>query len=146
MTTPVQERVRREVEDLHRFFVGWFRGDLPASDFEPQFLARFSPDLVFVPPAGRLLGLQDLASMVRDGYASNPDFAVQIRNVTIRRELAGHALLTYEEWQRNALASRPANNGRLATALFTTGEPLRWLHIHETWLPAEVMAADGYDF
>ena len=58
-------------------------------------------------------------------------------------------LATYEEWQRNALASTPPDNGRVATVLFEDDraeDRLRWLHIHETWLPEEVMAAGPYDF
>jgi hypothetical protein len=55
-------------------------------------------------------------------------------------------LATYEEWQRNALASKPADNGRIATVVFKIGDPLKWVHIHETWLPEAVMAPDDYDF
>ena len=142
----LEDRVRREVEDLHAFFVGWFSGALAADVFEDAFLARFAPDLVFVPPAGRLLGRDDLAGAVRAGHDSNPDFRVRIRNVVLRRELPGFAIATYEEWQRNALASTPPDNGRLATVVFAVGERLRWCHIHETWLPADVMAAGPYDF
>ena len=47
---------RRELEGLHEFFCGWFSGRLPEIDFESRFLARFSPDLVFIPPAGRRHG------------------------------------------------------------------------------------------
>ena len=142
----IQERVRREVGELHEFFVGWFSGALPENAFEAGFSLRFSEDLVFIPPAGRLLGLSDLSTSVRSGYATNPDFRVRIRAVQVQRELDGFVLATYEEWQRNALASSPRDNGRLATVLFAVGERLRWLHIHETWLPPEVMAAGPYDF
>ena len=146
MTTSIQDRIRQEIEGLHAFFVGWFRGTLPQSDFESAFLTRLSPDLTFIPPAGRLLGMGDLASLVRDRYASNPDFAIQIRRVTVQREFDQHILATYEEWQRNALASQPPDNGRIATVLFASSDPLRWMHIHETWLPEDVMTAGPYDF
>ena len=69
-----------------------------------------------------------------------------MRAFQVRREFDGYLLATYEEWQRNGLASTPFDNGRLATVFFATGERLRWLHIHETWLPQEVMAAGPYDF
>ena len=64
----------------------------------------------------------------------------------VRLELSGHVIATYEEWQRNALASTPPDNGRVATAVFERGERLKWLHIHETWVPPEQMAAGPYDF
>lgn len=146
MNNRVLNEVRNEVESLHEFFCDWFTGQLPEEEFERQFLSRFSSDLVFIPPAGNLLGLDDLSASVRAGYASNPDFRIQIRNVTVCREFDGHLIATYEEWQRNALASKPANNGRIASVVFTKGQSLKWLHIHETWLPKENMDADSYDF
>ncbi len=146
MNNSVQVRVRIEIEELHEFFCSWFTGKLPKSDFEAKFLARFSPDLGFIPPAGRLLGLKDISSAVFAAHASNPDFRIQIRKVVVQREFDGYILATYEEWQRNALASKPPDNGRIATVLFSSGDPLKWLHIHETWLPEAIMAADPYAF
>jgi hypothetical protein len=142
----IEDRVRREIEALHEFLVGWFSGAESEDAFESRFLARFSRDLVFIPPAGTLLGLEDLASSVRTAHASNPDFRVAIRRVRVGRELGSHVLATYEEWQRNALASTPPDNGRVATVLFARSERLTWLHIHETWLPGKVMRAGPYDF
>ena len=146
MGVSIEDRVRQEVEDLHHFFYGWFRGELPGESFEPQCSVRFAPELVFIPPAGRLYGLEDLVSMIRDGYGTNPEFRVCIRNVAVRGRFGGYVLATYEEWQRNARASVPADNGRIATVLFAEDDTLRWRHIHETWLPDEVMAAGPYDF
>ena len=142
----IQESVRLEIEALHQFFVGWFTGALPETDFESGFLDRLSSDLILIPPAGRRLDLNDIASAVRDGYASNPQFKIAIRNVQVHRQFENHVMATYEEWQRNALASKPPDNGRLATVLFKGPEPLKWLHIHETWLPPDEMAAGPYDF
>jgi hypothetical protein len=146
LSIAIEERVREEVEALHEFFVRWFSGAVAEETFESGFLSRFSTDLVFIPPAGRLLGLEDLAPSVRAAHASNANFRVAIRRVRVQRELEGHVLATNEEGQRNALASTPADNGRLASVLFTRTEPLQWLHIHETWLPEDVMSAGPYDF
>jgi N-acetylglutamate synthase-like GNAT family acetyltransferase len=139
-------RVREEIESLHSFFVGWFSGALPEHVLTAQFLDRFDPDFLLVPPAGTRLSVADLAGSLRAKHASNPAFRVAIRNVEIKRSFEGHVLATYEEWQRHALASKPPDNGRLATVLFETREPLRWLHIHETWLPEDVQRAGPYDF
>ena len=134
------------IEGLHEFFCEWFGGRVPKSVFESEFLPRFSTHLVFIPPAGRYLGLADLGESIRSGYGSNPEFRVQIREVKVLRQLGRHVLVTYEEWQRNALASTPPNNGRIASVLFESGTRLKWVHIHETWLPREVMERDDYDF
>ena len=149
MTRDIESAVRREVEALHEFFVGWFSGALSEDAFDSGFLDRFDSEFLLIPPAGLLLGLDDLAANVRKNHATNSDFRVAIRNVVVRRTFEGKILATYEEWQRNAAASTPPDNGRVATVLFADhGEaaPLRWLHIHETWLPEAVMTAGPYDF
>ena len=144
--TAIEAEVRTEIEALHEFFVGWFSGALPESEFETGFTKRFDPEFILIPPAGSLLLLGDLVASVRRGHGSNPDFRIAIRNVKVRRELGDHVLATYEEWQRNALASTPPDNARLASVIFKRGSPLRWLHVHETWMPAGVAAAGPYDF
>ena len=142
----MQETVRLEIEALHEFFVGWFTGAVSESAFQSGFLDRMSDELVIIPPAGQRLGLEEIAAAVRDGYASNPQFRIAIRNVRVRWEFDDYVVSTYEEWQRNALASKPPDNGRVATVLFKGPEPLQWLHVHETWLPPDEMAAGPYDF
>ena len=142
----LEDEVRAEIEALHAFFVGWFSGRLAQSEFEAGFLERFDRDFLLVPPAGMLLRLDDLAGSVRSAHATNPDFRIVIRNVTVRRQLDGHVLATYEEWQRNALASTPPDNARIASVLFRDTRPLRWLHVHETWMPEAIARAGPYDF
>jgi hypothetical protein len=138
--------VRTEIEAFHEFFVDWFSGRLPLSQFESGFLDRFATDFLLIPPAGTLLNLEQLSSAVRSAHATNSEFRIAIRNVTILRQFDDHILATYEEWQRNARASTPPENARIATVLFRDERPLRWLHIHETWLPESVARAGPYDF
>lgn len=136
--------MREEIEALHDFFVAWFRGKLPDDDtvFADQFRGRFDSSFVLIPPAGKLLTLDAVARDIRAGHGKNPAFEIEIHHVTVRWQAAGHVLATYEEWQRNARASTPPDNGRIATVLLADdGAALRWLHVHETWLPADVMAA-----
>jgi hypothetical protein len=146
VSSPVLDNIRSEIERLNAFFCGWFTGQLPQEAFDSHFLPRFSRNLVFIPPAGKFLGLGDLGSSIISGYAANPHFRIQIRNVVVHQAFNGHILATYEEWQRNALASQPPDNGRIATVLFEVNDGLKWRHIHETWLPPAVMSAGPYDF
>lgn len=146
MSSEFETRAREEIEALHEFFVGWFSGALGEDAFEAGFLSRFDPAFLLIPPAGTTLSLEELADGVRQSHATNPEFRIAIRNVTLRRVLDRQLLVTYEEWQRNALASTPPDNGRAASVLFEVGERLRWLHVHETWLPEAVMTTGPYDF
>ncbi|MBT8446810.1 MAG: hypothetical protein HKO62_08775 [Gammaproteobacteria bacterium] len=142
------EAVTEEIEALHRFFVGWFGGALPddAALFQREFSARFDPGCVLIPPAGETLDMPLLTDRIRATYATNPSFRIAIRNVQVRHAGDDLVLATYEEWQRHAFKSTPPDNGRVATVLFARRERLTWLHVHETWLPADVMAAGPFDF
>ncbi len=93
-----------------------------------------------------MLTLDEIGTGVRNAYGTNPEFRIAIWNVKILRVLDGYILATYEEWQRNARASTPPDNARIATVLFENAERLHWLHIHETWMPASVVSASSFDF
>jgi hypothetical protein len=84
--------------------------------------------------------------MMREAHGSNPDFRIAIRDVTIRHESDTQVVATYTEWQRNAMNSDNADNGRLTTVMLSRGKPLRWLHVQETWLPEDIATAGPYNF
>lgn len=148
MPLPIEATVQNEIEALHEFFVRWFSCVAPNSDdyFAAEFSRRFDEAFVLIPPAGTMLDLNALTRSIRGAYASNSDFRIAIRHVKVLRQWEDHVLATYEEWQRNALASSPPDNGRVATVLFRVSKTLTWLHVHETWLPQNVMEAGPYDF
>jgi len=146
MNTNIEDAIRTEVEALHERFVGWFTGQLPEAAFETEVLARFDPEFILIPPAGVVLDRDSLGEMLHSAHGSNADFRIAIRNVQLRQKLNGYLLATYEEWQRNALASDPPDNARVASVVFRQTEPLKWLHVQETWLPEAVAAAGPYDF
>ena len=146
MTNELEDIIRTEIEDLHKFFVGWFTGTLDTISFDEGFLARFDSDFLLIPPAGIILSLDELSSSIRNTYDTNPDFRIAIRNVKVQRVLNNEIIATYEEWQRNALASTPPDNARLATVIFRKTEPLAWLHVHETWMPESIQVAGPFDF
>jgi hypothetical protein len=140
------ENVKQEIEALHEFFVGWFSGKLPKSDFNTGFASRFADGFLLIPPAGIVLDLDSLKAGIHEGYGSNPDFRIAIRNVNIRRQTDDYILATYEEWQRNAIESSPPDNARVATVLFTNTEVLKWLHVHETDMPEDQVRSGNFDF
>ncbi len=142
-----------EIIDLHRFFVQWFRGACEDSDrlFEHRLVSRFASDFQIITPGGALFEGAALWSAMRSAWGSNPDFKIEIREVRERRvSTARLVIASYEEWQKNALESTPANNARLSSALLELDDRaphgLRWLHLHETWLPANRVAADLFAF
>ena len=144
-------QVRGEIEQLHIFFVEWFSGVASNEDaaFEARFGVRFDDEFILIPPRGEVLGLNELATSIRRAHGSNRDFRIAIRNVVVRRRTTSLLIATYEEWQRNARASTPPDNARVATVIFSkapSGERLRWLHVHETSMPEQALRAGSFDF
>ena len=52
------------------------------------------------------------------------------------------AVAQYEEWQHNKQESPGVGGGRISTVVFSLGDKLQWLHVHETWLPEDVIQAE----
>lgn len=145
------ELARQEIEALHEFFVDWFGGLIAEDDgvFEQRFSARFSADCELIQPSGDTLTRDTFFRAVKNSYGTSPDFRIEIRNVRVRAELPGdHWLVSYEEWQRNAINSKPADNARAASVLFSRDANgiFQWLHIHETWLPEQATPPERFDF
>jgi len=138
----LEEIVRKEVERMHKFFETWFSGALLREEFDLHFISRFDSDFVLIPPTGTPLGLEELSSRILDGHGSNPSLSISIRNLMVRCAAGDQILATYEEWQRNPMAS-PSENVRVATVLLKNRNPLLWLHVHETWLPAVEELSQG---
>jgi len=145
----LEKAVSTEIEALHGFFISWFGGRRPESEleFDTDFAARLDKSFILVQPAGVTLQKDELLAAIRSGYGSNAEFRIAIRAVKVRQAFGAHVLVTYEEWQRNAKASEPADNARVATVLFRIErDRLHWLHVHETWLPHDIMEVGPYDF
>ena len=144
---------RAEVEDFHVFFDDWFTGTCPQSEtvLEARHANRLAQDFQLIYPGGGVLDRDGLIQGIRGAYGKSPGYKTQIRDVRLRpMEAEGYLLVNYEEWQKNAVNSTPPNNGRLSSAVLriVSDDPIKleWLHLHETWLPADVMAADAFDF
>jgi hypothetical protein len=143
MTTDLLERVTDEIEQLHAFFVTWFNGTAVDSDdvFDRGFVDRMAPQGTLIQPGGERKQLGDLAEGMRRAHRSSPNFDIRVRNARLEHVTPELVIATYEEWQRGAINSEPPSNGRLSTVVFLReSERLRWLHIHETWLPSDVAA------
>ena len=150
-TTPPDRdlsRVRDAIVAQHEFFTKWVRGECAGDDatFDAG-VRRLSAELIGIMPGGKAFTFDAFSQYMRSIYASNPKFRIKIRNVAIRHHIGPVFVVNYDEWERDAKDSTPANNGRLTTmVLRESDDDFEILQVHETWLPAEVMAAGDYDF
>lgn len=131
------DEVREEIESLHRFFTGWFRGELPVEGLS-ELDARLAPGFINIQPAGRVLTLEELRLSIAGGHGANPAFEIEIHDVHVRWSCDDESsiLATYVELQHGARNSQPPTNRRISTVLFQRSESrLQWQHVHETKLP-----------
>lgn len=144
--TIVLDDVRQEIVEFHAFFVAWFNGSVDAGSLGEQLVARLDPGMKLISPDGAATSVDQLIDGFRQSFGCNRDFRIQIRDVAICHDLGAHVLATYTEWQTGSRKSASARNARQSSILMTRRHPFRWLHVHETWLPEAVRAADPFDF
>lgn len=136
MVTISLEACAREIVELHEFFQDWFTGD---RDDHPATFARFTAvmdsDFVIIGPDGILTTFPTLVDRLRSAYGRFPCTRIWTENHQRHQQLGNWAICTYEEWQ----ATQEVTTARLSTVIFQADDRapngVRWLHVHETWLP-----------
>jgi hypothetical protein len=134
----MREACAREVEDLHRFFEEWLRGELAPPDFE-RCERAMAEGFELVRPDGVTLARDELLARLRAASGSRageePRLRIWTESFRVDELAPGLALARYEEWHDG----RDGKRGRMSTALLAedAGAPrgILWRHVHETWLP-----------
>ncbi|MEM1177917.1 MAG: DUF4440 domain-containing protein [Acidobacteriota bacterium] len=133
-----------EVEGLHQFFHDWFVGELPDTDEAyARFADALAPEFIIISPSGRVSRRDGLLESLRGAHGSGKETGVKIwiRGFDVRFEQGDLAIVNYEEWQQR----RGSKTGRVSTAMLQRDPEapggVRWLHLHETWLPSSQIEA-----
>ena len=135
-------RCTREIESLHVFFQEWLNGAIPGG---ASGLTRvedvLSDKFIIISPDARQTPREVLLQQLLSSHGAWQDGRIWIENMNGRSLSEELALVTYEEWQQTGEEVR----GRLSSALFRRApgapEGVAWVHLHETWLPADRAAA-----
>ena len=137
----MREVCKKEITELHRFFVDWMTGALPRSaDAFARVADALADDMTMINPEGEVMACPPLLTALDGAHAvfkePGQTFRIWIENYDCRFVSGDLCLATYEEWQDRSGEVK----GRLSTVLFRrrAGAPngVEWLHVHETWLPA----------
>lgn len=128
----------REVVDLHRFFEGWFRGELTDDDATfARFATALAPEFRMVSPSGGTIEHAELLVLLRRLHGSRraePDFRIEVAELKVRWQDAGRALVAYRERQR--WPDRWSDRHTLAAFRPEPTAPLgiAWTDLQETWI------------
>lgn len=132
---PTLETCRREIEDLHAFFVRWYAGRIDRGEFD-RLERALAPEFEMISPTGGRSDRAAVLDWIRESYGREApgDFDIEIRNAELVRDLGEHALVRYEEWQ----CENGDENGRISTVLLREADPapggVEWIDLHETAL------------
>lgn len=142
------ERASALIVDLHQVFTDWVSGacakraDLLAAGVSRHFARGF----VGITARGAIMTLGAVEQWMDAVHGRGPAYRIAIRNVTVRARIGTALIVTYEEWQRGAL-DPPHTNARLSTMVCDDrGERLEIVHLHEAWLPDEVVKGGDFTF
>ena len=127
-----QDAATTEIERLHDFISGWFRGELPHDSFDAGFADVLHDAFVNVQPSGEVLTRADLLDPIRKAYGVNPDFRIAIEEPSVIAEYPGAVVATYVEFQQGARNSMPENRRRSMVLFENSGDRLIWRHLQET--------------
>lgn len=143
----MEELIEREIAASYRFFADWFAGRLPREEavLAAHFVGRLDPGFALIDPTSRMIDAAQLGRELWHGHGISDRFEITSDQLRVRHSDGTAVLVTYREWQRNAVRSTPPNNGRSCSAVFRIDEAaesgLRWVLVHETWLPDDEVAA-----
>ncbi|MFI6297220.1 DUF4440 domain-containing protein [Nonomuraea sp. NPDC050790] len=119
--------VREEVVRHHEVIERWLSGE-PGQGFE-EFERAHAEGFTLAGPDGRTLDRGQVLRQVRELRGAAPGLRIEIRDVRVVAAEGALLVAAYEEWQQDG--------ARGSTAVLRREDGgLRWLHLHETWLPA----------
>lgn len=144
-TAELSERCLAEVVDLHRFFEAWLGSDEPQMEFG-RCERALATGFHIVEPEGAVREREPLLAglkAARGGRADIEDpFRIRIEEAQVRWVEGAFCLVTYVERQTGSRR----RTARRSSALFreSAGGPngVEWLHVHETWIDAGLVADD----
>lgn len=131
----MNKKCHEEVTGMHGFIRDWLTGSLPRTrDNFSRFHDALGEDFHMISPRGNCADRDRVSEGLWKAYGSiERSFTIEIKNLTLCFTFGRFALVTYEEWQDGKFQT-----ARLSSALFRSreeGGALRWVHLHETWLP-----------
>ena len=131
----ILDNYKKEVEELHRFFVSWYTGALKNSDDQfCRFKDVMDDGVHFVGPDGSIADRNDLFNWIRESWASysKGEFGIKIKNLKLLHETKESGLVTYEEWQNIKGKTVILISTVMLRKTENAYNDLEWSHIHVT--------------
>ncbi|MBT8099133.1 MAG: glutathione S-transferase C-terminal domain-containing protein [Gammaproteobacteria bacterium] len=133
-TELLKDRFLQEVLDLHRYLEDWMKGRIATEDSKPTRLAdALAEDFIVIHPSGQQENKAEVIDNFAAAYGQKPkDYALEIRDVCVRRLEDGLCLVNYLESHRGE-----SGRTRCSSALLRQrpgDRTIEWLFLQETLL------------
>ena len=126
-----EDAVAVEIERMHQFVAGWFRGEYEQAAFTQGFESALHPEFQRITPSGLVVDRAAQIDMLASANGSSPFFRIATSDIRLIASFPDLLVAGCIEHQSGARNSEQVNRRR-ATILFRPGPRLRWLRIHET--------------
>lgn len=131
-TSQLETAAKDEIARLHRFFVEWFNGAIPASDESFAALEMaLDEDFMMITPGGQIVRREALLTSLRAAHGGR-EVAIRTRPLSVKVLDGVRILAIYEELTLEGGVSKVL----ISTVLFERDPSapggLRWAHLHET--------------
>lgn len=141
----IGDQSRREVAQLHQFFIDWFNARLEDSDAVFRRVEQaFHRDFSMVLPSGSTIDRRSVLEQIRAAHGSadhERPIKIEVVDLATHVDGADGALVSYEERQ---FAGVVLQNRRISSAYFVPASDapsgVQWRRLHETLLSAGLSA------
>lgn len=128
----LESKTRDEIARLHRFFVDWFGGQLPATDESFAALeAALAPGFRMITPTGEALTRKELVGRLRGAHGSR-NVLIETSPLSVQVLDGVRVLATYEERSTEDGLTRVIVTTALFERAASAPNGLAWVHVHET--------------
>ena len=135
MATDLTIRAISETQQLHAFFVAWFRGQKDADFMRCE--AALADDFCMVTPDGEVHDRTAVVERLRSAHGSfGPDFVIEIVDPRATWQSNAAVLLEFIERQYRSGQTTSRRSCGLFTDEPTAPRGVVWRHLQETWMHA----------
>ena len=120
-----------EIERMHQFVAGWFRGEYEQAAFTQGFEDALHRDFERITPSGLVVDRDAQIEMLANANGTSPFFRIATSDIRLIASYPDLLVAGCIEKQSGARNSEQVNLRRV-TILLTPGPRLRWLRVHET--------------
>ncbi len=137
------ETAETEVIELHKFFEGWYSGEIPRTDENFTRLTDvIAEDFQLITATGVTVNKALLTTLMKSSHGTKQNLNKRIENIRLRAQDNNLCLLTYEEYGNTEGGEKKVLTSAVLRRAPEKRNRLEWLHVHEVNVPVREQQND----